>query len=137
MLPHGRNQQLHHVLFQLVIGIEVLQGGAPPRAEEAAAAFPDNHIFRFRLAAGRRLRHRYGQALDGIDAAPRLLPATGKDAGNDELRRSLRTSTARAIDLMTVSTAVVAGTPRRGGASACPRPGACDGRSGSRNRGNY
>ncbi|OXM75050.1 MULTISPECIES: hypothetical protein [Amycolatopsis] len=47
------------------------------RAEEAVAAFPDNHIFYFRLAAGQRMSRDCDTALDTIDTALRLLPATG------------------------------------------------------------
>ncbi|CAJ61382.1 MULTISPECIES: hypothetical protein [Frankia] len=47
------------------------------RAADAVAAFPDDHLFRFRLACGQRLCGDYADALASIDTALRLLPAIG------------------------------------------------------------
>ncbi|WP_261557058.1 hypothetical protein [Frankia tisae] len=47
------------------------------RATAAVAEFPDDHLFRFRLACGQRLCGDYTAALATIDAALRLLPAIG------------------------------------------------------------
>ncbi|WP_405166142.1 hypothetical protein OG203_14305 [Nocardia sp. NBC_01499] len=46
-------------------------------AAEAVAAYPENHIFHYRLATGQYLCAAYDAALDSIDAALRLLPAIG------------------------------------------------------------
>lgn len=47
------------------------------RAEEAVAAYPEDHIFHFRLAWGRHMCGQHDLALDSIDTALRLLPALG------------------------------------------------------------
>ncbi|THJ24985.1 hypothetical protein, partial [Candidatus Frankia alpina] len=46
-------------------------------AEEAVTEYPHDHTFHFRLAAGRRRCGHHRDALDAIDGALRLLPATG------------------------------------------------------------
>ncbi|SBW27975.1 hypothetical protein FDG2_5487 [Candidatus Protofrankia californiensis] len=45
------------------------------RAEEAVAAYPDDHTFRFRLATGQRRCARYAEAADSLDTALQLLSA--------------------------------------------------------------
>lgn len=45
------------------------------RAEDAVAAYPDDHTFRFRLATGQRRCARFAEAVDSLDAALRLLSA--------------------------------------------------------------
>ncbi|MFC9898086.1 hypothetical protein ACFVMC_30720 [Nocardia sp. NPDC127579] len=47
------------------------------RAAEAVTAYPGSHILRFRLAAGRYRCGEHDDALAAVDAALRLLPASG------------------------------------------------------------
>jgi hypothetical protein len=47
------------------------------RATDAVAEYPDDHLFRFRLASGQRMCGDYTDALATIDTALRLLPAVG------------------------------------------------------------
>ncbi|MER6809906.1 hypothetical protein ABT299_11555 [Spirillospora sp. NPDC000708] len=47
------------------------------RAKVAVELYPGDHIFYFRLATGQRLSDEHRAALDSIDTALRLLPATG------------------------------------------------------------
>ncbi|MCM3922798.1 hypothetical protein ND748_14150 [Frankia sp. AiPs1] len=55
-------------------------------ATDAVAEYPDDHLFRFRLASGQRMCGDYADALDTIDTALRLLPAIGTRISHDRLQ---------------------------------------------------
>ncbi|ABW12069.1 conserved hypothetical protein [Parafrankia sp. EAN1pec] len=71
-----RSQQVMDVLLHALSAAPPFPGqGEQLRAcaEEAVAAYPDDHTFRFRLATGQRQCARYAEAVDSLDAALRLL----------------------------------------------------------------
>ncbi|WP_250285191.1 hypothetical protein [Frankia sp. CiP1_Cm_nod2] len=55
-------------------------------AAEAVAEYPDDHLFRFRLASGQRMCGDYTDALATIDTALRLLPAIGARISHELLQ---------------------------------------------------
>ncbi|MEV0528637.1 hypothetical protein AB0I66_34980 [Streptomyces sp. NPDC050439] len=56
------------------------------RAGAAVREYPDDHMFHFRLAQGRHLCADYGAALESVDTALRLLPATGSRVSHGALQ---------------------------------------------------
>jgi hypothetical protein len=56
------------------------------RAADAVAQFPDDHLFRFRLASGQRMSGDHTEALATIDTALRLLPAIGSRISHELLQ---------------------------------------------------
>ncbi|MCK9921021.1 hypothetical protein MXD61_03715 [Frankia sp. AgPm24] len=56
------------------------------QATEAVAAYPDDHLFHFRLARGHRLCGDYAAALSTIETALRLLPAIGSRISHNTLQ---------------------------------------------------
>ncbi|WP_431042798.1 hypothetical protein ACQUSR_13435 [Streptomyces sp. P1-3] len=59
-------------------------------AEQAVAAYPGDHIFRFRLAAGQHKCAQHDAALESIDKALRLLPAIGSRVSHELLQEQYR-----------------------------------------------
>jgi hypothetical protein len=57
------------------------------RATDAVAEYPDDHLFRFRLASGQRMCGDYTDALTTIDVALRLLPAIGARISHELLQQ--------------------------------------------------
>ncbi|CAO5153172.1 Tetratricopeptide repeat protein [Frankia sp. AiPs1] len=55
-------------------------------AVDAVEEFPQDHLFRFRLASGQRMCGDYTEALDSIDNALRLLPAIGTRISHELLQ---------------------------------------------------
>ncbi|WP_183091350.1 hypothetical protein [Streptomyces radicis] len=56
------------------------------RAREAAAQWPENHLFVFRLATGLHLNKEHDDALEAIDLALALLPAIGSRGSHAQLQ---------------------------------------------------
>jgi len=77
--PHRTRETIDVVLNGLTVGGDFDGRGEllRTRAAEAVAAFPDDHIFLFRLATGRRLCGDYDVALDSIRQAITKLPKSG------------------------------------------------------------
>jgi hypothetical protein len=57
------------------------------RAADAVAAYPDDHLFHFRLASGQRMCGEHTDALATIDTALRLLPAIGSRISHELLQQ--------------------------------------------------
>lgn len=73
-----RSQQVMDVLLHALSAAPPFPGQGEQlraRAEEAVAAYPDDHTFRFRLATGQRQCARFAEAVASLDAALRLLSA--------------------------------------------------------------
>jgi hypothetical protein len=68
------------------------------RAGEAAAEWPENHVFAFRMAAGLHECREHDEALAAVDLALTLLPATGTRVSHELFQEQYLTLRQRVLD---------------------------------------